>query len=311
MSVSGPETTQLFFHNPSQYGTYLDAMGEYSISISQRFWGDISGEAEHFSDPVKWCRKTFSSAPWQLLYMEHDVAALYDNTATSIHSAPVAAWPIFNFFVQRIDDLIYLLENPWGTSKEHLTADVPVRRRPVYRQPHRIVVAGIPAPGTPEYGSLSAFLRWAKTNFDVEFIVHTSHTFVDGMNMGAWGVTYNVKAPLNNGRTVTQYGTSVLFSDAPSMELHADSFREVGFEPEDLAVTSGETISSYTKGEQHKYAIAAARFAAYYWHHRGAPGPGNHRSQRPDVSDEATLEDFIAEVVRKKLQAERAPRGTS
>lgn len=305
-----PSTTQLFFHNPVTYGDYLAEMGESQVSITQRYWGDFRGDQAKMSDPVRWMRRTFGQMPWTLLYIEHDVAAFYDQRAQTVNSRPVAAWPVFNFFTQRIDELTYLLENPWGQSRQHLGADVPVRRRPVKDQPNRVYITGLPRNTSPEFGSLSAFLRWAKSTYDVEFIIHSDHSFANAMNMGAWGATYNLQAPLAGGCTITQYGTEVRFTDRAQMEAHEGAFNEVGFEIDDLYLPPGSEPTRQVYNEQRKYGIAAARFAAYYWHHRGTPGPGNHRSTRPDVSGEGTLDDFVAQVVQKKLHSERGQRAT-
>lgn len=284
----------LICHNPWRYHREMLAIGESSVSFDMRYaWGG--------KDQIAWAADVLRSAPDRRIFlMDGDLVAEYDSTATSMASAPVAVYPSFSFYTQRLDDLVYLLDEPWSQRTDLHTADIEIGRRPVPGQPHRIFLAGIPVRDTPAFGTFSRVVEWAQRTYpEVQFYVHSDNSVVSGMLLHAHGVTFNPLAALMGGEIVTQYGTKFSISDAQTINEHAHDLAELGFDVEEIYRPTGSFL-----GQHVRYAIAAARFSTYYWHYNGSPGPANPRGIRPDEGG-GTLDDYIGQVVRKKVQAER------
>lgn len=287
--------TDLICHNPWRYHREMLAIGESSVSIDMRYsWGG--------RDQITWAADVLRSAPDRRIFlMDGDVVTEYDHTATSMDSPPVAAYPSFSFYTQRLDDLIYLLDEPWSERTDLHGAEVPLARRPVPGQAHRIFITGVPARTSPAFGTFSQVLSWAQRTYpQAQFYVHSDGSVVSGMLLGAHGVTFNPLAGLMNGVLVTQYGSKFRIADHGEVTAHEHDLAELGFDTEEIHRPSGTFL-----GQHVRYAIAAARFSTYYWHHNGAPGPSNPRGIRPDVG-ESGLDEYIEQVVRKKLRAERS-----
>lgn len=269
------------------------AIGESTVSLDMRY-------AFGGKDQLAWAADVLRTAPDRRIFlMDGDSVAEYDHTATSMASPPVAVYPRFSFYTQRLDDLIYLLDEPWSQRTDLHTADVDIGRRPVPGQPHRIFLAGIPSRVSPAFGTFSQVISWAQRTYpEVEFYAHSDSSVVSGMLLSAHGVTFNPLAGLMNGVLVTQYGSRFRIDDLDAVTTHAADLAELGFDVEEIHRSRGTFL-----GQHVRYAIAAARFSTYYWHHQGSPGPANPRGIRSDVSD-SSLDRYIGQVVRKKLQAE-------
>ena len=271
------------------------ALGESSVSIDMRYsWGG--------KDQLAWAADVLRAAPDRRIFlMDGDSVAEYDHTATSMASSPVAVYPRFSFYTQRLDDLVYLLDEPWSSREDLHAADVDISRRPVSGQPHRIFLAGIPSRISPAFGTFSQVIGWARRTYpEVQFYAHSDSSVVSGMLLSAAGVTFNPLAGLMNGVLVTQYGARFRIDDLDAVTMHAADLAELGFDVEEIHRPTGTF-----RGQHVRYAIAAARFSTYYWHHNGTPGPSNPRGIRSDVTG-AGLDEYIEQVVRKKLRAERS-----
>lgn len=287
--------TDLICHNPWRYHREMLAIGESSVSIDMRYsWGG--------KDQLAWAADVLRAAPGRRIFlMDGDSVAEYDHTATSMASPPVAVYPRFSFYTQRLDDLVYLLDEPWSDRSDLHAADVDISRRPVPGQPHRIFLAGIPPRISPAFGTFSQVIGWARRTYpEVQFYAHSDSSVVPGMLLSAHGVTFNPLAGLMNGVLVTQYGSKFRIDDLDAVTTHAADLAELGFDVEEIYRPRGTFL-----GQHVRYAIAAARFSTYYWHHNGTPGPSNPRGIRSDSSDSG-LDEYIEQVVRKKLRAERS-----
>lgn len=291
--------TDLICHNPWRYHREMLAIGESSVSLDARY--SYGGK-----DQITWASDALAAAPARrIFYMDGDTVAEYGPDARRNTDPPVAVYPKFSFYTQRLDDLVYLLDNPWGEREDLHTADAHISRRPVPGQEHRIFVAGIPARTSPAFGTFSQVFQWARETYpEVRLYAHSDASVVSGMLLGAHGVTFNPLAGLMNGVLTTQYGASFRIDDIEAVTDHEHDLNELGFDVEEIHRPKGTFL-----GQHVRYAIAAARFSTYYWHHGGAPGPSNQRGIRPDFS-ESTLDEYIAGVVRKKLLAERSARPT-
>lgn len=285
----------LICHNPWRYHREMLAIGESSISLDMRYAYGGKDQVKLFSDLL-------STAPSRRIFvMDGDTVAEYGPQATCATDQPVAVYPRFSFYTQRLDDLVYLLDEPWSDRADLHSADIPRERRPVPSQPHRIFVAGIPSRTSPAFGTFSQVLQWARETYpEVQLYGHSDASVVSGMLLGCHGVTFNPLAGLMNGMLTTQYGSSFRIDDLDAVTAHEADLAELGFDVEEIHRPRGTFL-----GQHVRYAVAAARFSTYYWHHQGSPGPANPSGIRPDRQG-GTLDEYITGVVRKKLLAERA-----
>lgn len=220
-------TTEVWFRNPDAYIRELVEVGQANV-----VW-DRGLLVKKSIDPHKHASLYFGRTfDWRLLLVgEQGTAELGpDNDVNK----PVAVYPTWAYG-EDAELLEEIIEKPVGQDERScLDMTVPADERPVWNQPHRVVITDMPLAST---GAGRKFLRHLKELQEdhPECIIHVhglySHRLAFGMGFGAADVEPRTAA--QKGKVTLPSGKDELYERA---QAHPQWVTVLGFKPVDLAV---------------------------------------------------------------------------
>lgn len=163
----------LFWRNPRQYGDQLVSLGECNVSWDK-------GILDRYNiDQQKWSRIKFGplGKKWRSYSVGLDYTVEYD--ADSGPGRPRGVYPTWDFNALPIEELDWLIQNPWGDDLDFTTdLTIPFAERPVKGQPHRIFITNVPASNTlPGRKAIVLLADVQRKRPDVELHMHRQYDY--------------------------------------------------------------------------------------------------------------------------------------
>lgn len=249
MSAPAPaKTYDLRFVNPLLQRRQLLELGEANIA-----W-DIGFSKKHSVEIVRWMNANFGALPWTALRVGKYSAVEWDYTCADYE--PLAVYPTWDFGAFDLRELQDYIENPWGR-RTGLDPDLGWWEKPVWNQPHRVVIRNLKAPVLPDemqrqrHRKKLLKLREIQQLYpEVEFFLHNVSVFDVMFGLDFTASSLNLTAFAQHGIIALPNGKLIGHAEA---EENAALIRACGFAPD-------EAFDYVTH-----FNILSARYAAHHW----------------------------------------------
>lgn len=258
----GPE---IWFRNIGNYVRELIATAHVDVAFDRGY------TAKRSIDPAAFMRAWMPPHlnHWRCLHIGDQGSPLY----VADQKDPVAVYPTWQYGVDTLDLLIWMLENPAGADPEPYTIEnAKIDEIPVEGQEHRIILTDLPsAVSAKEFYRVVAAIQ--NDYQDAIIHVHGTYAFATMFRLGFRAFDFDasgqarggVDLPLANGKRMS-------WRDMQDGEPAA-WVRTLGIRPRDLAEPRWRCI----------YVIKAMKYAAANW---DQPGRGSSKAlaEEPDVA---------------------------
>jgi hypothetical protein len=233
--------TEVWYRNPSNFVREMVEVGVHQVA-----W-DRGILVKKTIDPYRWAQLYFSKTfPWRaLLIGEQGAAELRDGHD---QSSPFAVYPVWEYG-QDFDILEEIVEQPVGHDME-ICADksLPVDERPVFGQPHRVVIIGQPSASTgPGRRFLRQLSELQTENPDCIIHVHGLYGYRPAFGLGFRSVDIDPRTTAQKGKVILPPGKEMTYEQAAAKA--AQWITLLGMRPVDLKVPRNRCMYNIRSAE--------------------------------------------------------------
>jgi len=267
---------EIWFRNP---GGYIQEMID-TATVDVVF--DRGYTAKRDIDPVKfmsvWMPPHLDH--WRMLHVGDQGTAAYASGSTR----PYAVYPTWQYGVDPMELLAWMLENPAGDDPEPYTIPgAAVDEIPVEGQKHMIVLTDL-----PNAASQRAFYEMLRTIQEdhpkAELFIHGLYAYRLLFSMGFQTFDFDPRAPASGGDLYLPNGKRMNWRDAAD---HAVTVRSLGFKPSELSEPAARC----------RYMIQCLKYSAMNW---GQDGLGNSmQTDNEDLDTETPAVSWKPDIVKR------------